>query len=97
MKMDVLDGLKTIKVCLAYKYKGKIFKKFPYDLEVLRKAKPIYKAMPGWERVKGNSKHRQDLHPNAKAYLERLKDIFHADISMVSVGSSREETLFLKK
>ena len=97
MKMDVLDGLKTIKVCLAYKYKGKVFKKFPYDLEVLRNAKPIYKEMPGWERVEGNIKHRQDLHSNAKAYLEQLKDILHADISMVSVGSSREETLFLKK
>ncbi|MFH1457606.1 MAG: adenylosuccinate synthase [Candidatus Omnitrophota bacterium] len=97
MKVDVLDGLKTIKICLAYKYKGKIFKRFPYDLDVLRNAKPVYQEMRGWESIKYNSKHCRKLHPNAKVYLERLKDILHADISMVSVGSSREETIFLKK
>jgi len=94
MKMDVLDGLKTVKICLAYKYKGKIFKKFPHDLEVLRNARPVYKEMPGWDNSLDNPRHYQQLHPNAKAYLARLKDILEANISMVSVGSSREETIF---
>ena len=97
MKMDVLDGLKTVKVCIAYKYKGKTFKRFPYDLEVLKNASPVYKEMRGWTRVKDNSKRGQQLHSNAKAYLERLKDILQAEISIVSIGSSRKETLFLKK
>jgi len=97
MKMDVLDGLKSVRICTAYKYKGKIFKEFPYDLEVLNKATPVYKEMPGWTRGVNKPKHYRNLHPNAKSYLARLKDILNTEISMVSVGSSREETIFIKK
>jgi adenylosuccinate synthase len=95
MKMDILDGLKTIKICTAYKYKGKILREFPYDLEVLKAVKPIYKEMPGWKRILNNPRFYQDLHPNAKAYLARLKDLLGAKISMISVGSSRKETIFV--
>jgi adenylosuccinate synthase len=97
MKMDVLDGLKMVKICVAYKYKGKIFKKFPYDPEVLKNAKPIYKEMSGWDKATDKPKRYGKLHSNAKAYLEELKHILNANISMVSVGSSREETVFIKR
>lgn len=95
MKMDVLDGLKTVKVCTAYKYKGKKFREFPYDLEVLTKAKPIYKEMPGWANIVNLRRYR-DLDPNARAYLACLSDILNTKISMVSVGSARDETIFIK-
>lgn len=95
MKMDILDGLKSVKICVAYKYKGKIFKRFPCDLEVLRGAKPIYKELRGWSKMKDNPKHYHQLHPNAKTYLKSLKDMLCAAISLVSVGSSREETIFV--
>lgn len=95
MKMDILDGLKKIKICTAYQYKGKRFSEFPYDLEVLKQAKPVYKEMPGWNNTINNPRRYKDLHPNAKAYLSRLQDILGARISMVSVGSSREETIFI--
>lgn len=96
MKMDILDGLKTIKICTAYKYKGKVFKGFPYDLEALKGAKPVYKEMPGWSKTISKPRRYQDLHPNAKAYLNILQDILNTKISMVSVGSSREDTIFIK-
>jgi adenylosuccinate synthase len=96
MKMDVLDGLKAVKICVAYKYKGKEFSDFPYDLEALRNAKPVYKEMPGWPRTVNKPKTYQQLHPNAKAYLNRLQGILGTRISMVSVGSSREDTIFIK-
>jgi adenylosuccinate synthase len=95
MKLDVLDGLKSIKVCIAYKYKGKRFSEFPYDLEVLNKAKPVYKEMPGWSKTTDKIRRYQDLQPNAKDYLTFLQDTLKTRISMVSVGSSREETIFL--
>jgi adenylosuccinate synthase len=97
MKMDVLDGLKKVKICLAYEYKGKRFKRFPYDLEVLKNARPVYQEVPGWERMSAKPKSYGQLHPNAKAYLERLADILHVKITMISLGSAREETLFIKK
>jgi len=93
MKLDVLDGLKSIKICTAYKYKGKRFREFPYDLEVLMNAMPVYKEMPGWAETKDNPRHYQDLPLQAKAYLVCLQDILNNKISMVSVGSSREETI----
>ena len=94
MKLDVLDGLKAVKVCIAYKYKGKLFREFPQDYEVLHKAKPVYKEMPGWDKTAGKVRHYKDLQPNAKVYLDFLGDTLKTKISMVSVGSSREETIF---
>ncbi len=95
MKMDVLDGLKTIKICVAYKYKGKLFKEFPYDLQVLQNAKPVYKEVSGWNKTLTKSRSYRNLHANAKAYLNRLQDILGAKITMVSVGSAREDTIFI--
>lgn len=95
MKLDVLDGLKTIKICIAYKYKGKRFTTFPADLEVLRKAMPVYKELPGWNETTNKPTNYRHLHRNAKTYLKILQDILYAKIAIVSVGSSREETIFL--
>ena len=95
MKLDVLDGLKTIKICMAYKYKGKLFKEFPRDFEVLKGAKPVYKEFPGWDKRVNKPRTYQDLHPNARAYLERIQDILKTRISMISVGSARADTIFL--
>lgn len=95
MKLDVLDGLKTIKICTAYKYKGKLFKEFPDDLEAAKSAKPVYKEMPGWERTINKVRRYQDLPLNAQRYISRLQDVLNTKISMVSVGSSREDTIFI--
>jgi len=95
MKMDVLEGLKSIKVCIAYNYKGKRFSEFPHDLEALKRAKPVYKEMPGWAVARNKPRSFTDLHPNAKAYLFVLQDILKTKITMVSVGSSREDTIFI--
>jgi len=95
MKLDVLDGLKTVNLGIAYKYKGKVFREFPYDLEVLSKARPVYKPMPGWPMSTSRFRCFQDLPRQAKDYLKRLEDIIQAEISMVSVGSCRDETIFV--
>ena len=95
MKMDILDGLKEIKVCTAYKYKGKLIREFPHDFEVLSNLKPVYITLPGWQKVSAKPKSFRGLQPNAKAYLSRLADMLKAKISMISVGSAREDTIFL--
>ncbi|MFH1269439.1 MAG: adenylosuccinate synthase [Candidatus Omnitrophota bacterium] len=95
MKLDVLDGLKAIKICTAYKYKGKLFKEFPDDLEAAKFAKPVYKDMPGWDKAVDRMRHYRDLPLNAKRYIYALQDILNTRITMVSVGSSREETIFI--
>ncbi|MDD5652790.1 MAG: adenylosuccinate synthase [Candidatus Omnitrophica bacterium] len=95
MKLDILDGLKEIKVCTAYKYKGKVFKEFPYDLEVLEKAVPVYRQMPGWNDPVCGVKIYNKLPVNARSYLSYLEDLLKTRISIVSLGSAREETIFI--
>lgn len=94
-KLDVLDGLKTIKICTGYKYKGKLFRKFPYDVEVLRNVKPVYKEKKGWDISINKIRSYKKLPANAKAYLSLLQDMLNVKVSIVSVGSSREETIFV--
>jgi len=93
MKLDVLDELKTIKICTAYKYKGKTFKEFPYDLEVLTKARPVYEDWPGWQENISGVRYYAQLPLNARRYLDRLQELLKVKISYISVGSKREETI----
>lgn len=93
MKLDVLDELKTIKICTAYKYKGKVFDEFPYDLEVLTRAKPVYEELPGWQENISSLRYYAELPMNARRYLDRLQELLRIKISYISVGSNREETI----
>lgn len=93
-KLDILDGLDKIKVVTAYKYKGKIFKQYPYDPEVLEKAKPVLKEIPGWSQNISATKNYKDLPANARGYVRYLEDLLEARVSIVSVGSSRAATIF---
>jgi adenylosuccinate synthase len=95
MKMDILDGLESIKICTGYKYKGKKFQGFPYDLEVLKNATCVYRQFPGWSTPVNKIRRYKDFPKNAKNYLKNIQDMLGVKISLVSVGSSREETIFL--
>lgn len=93
MKLDVLDDLKTIKICTAYKYKGKTFREFPKDLEVCEKAEPVYEQLCGWEQTTCGIRDYKKLPPNAKVYLKRLEDLLKTKIKFISVGSKRKEII----
>ncbi len=93
MKLDVLDGLKKIKICVGYKYRGKEYKDFPMDFDMLCYSKPIYEELPGWqEPVKGVSNY-SDLPRNAIKYLDRLEQLLKVSVKYVSTGSKRAETI----
>lgn len=94
MKLDVLDELDVIKICIGYKYKGKIFKQFPNDFDVMQKAKPVYKEFCGWKLNTGKIRSYKQLPLKAKVYLDAIEDLCKTPIQIVSVGSGREETLF---
>ncbi|MDD5291604.1 MAG: adenylosuccinate synthase [Candidatus Omnitrophica bacterium] len=92
-KLDVLDNLETIKVCVAYKYKNKVFKYLPQEIDNLDKVKAIYKEFPGWRASTRDSRNFKDLPKRAKSYLAALEDLICGRIKLISVGSSREETI----
>ncbi|MFA5287640.1 MAG: adenylosuccinate synthase [Candidatus Omnitrophota bacterium] len=95
MKMDILDGLKKIKICIAYRYKGKLLNEFPQDFQALSNVKPVYKEVLGWPQNLIKPRCYKDLHPNAKEYLKLLSGMLRAKIKMISVGSAREDTILL--
>ncbi len=94
MKLDVLDDLNTIKICIAYKYKGKIFNEFPSDIDVVTNAQPIYKEYPGWKCDTSSITRFNSLPANAKKYLKVIETLMKAKVSFVSVGSRRKQTIF---
>ncbi len=97
MKLDVLDELPEIKICTAYRYKGKMYKHFPADIEVLENCEPVYETHSGWQTPLDHIKRYQDLPKNVKLYLKRLEKILETKISIVSVGSKRIQTIFVKR
>ncbi|MCG2712144.1 MAG: adenylosuccinate synthase [Candidatus Omnitrophica bacterium] len=94
-KLDVLDQMPKLKICRGYKYKGKLYEHFPSDIEVLWKAKPVYEEWPGWLQDTTKTKKFSKLPVNARKYLKRLSQLVGAKVEMVSIGSERNQTLFV--
>ena len=90
--LDVLTGIPTLKICTAYRYKGKIIYEFPASLSELDKCEPIYEEMPGWTEDISNVKSLHDLPENARHYLERVSQLTEIPLSIFSVGPDREQT-----
>ena len=95
MKLDVLDDLKELKICVGYKYNGKTFKDFPLDFEVLTKAQPVYETMPGWQTRTCGVRSFSKLPVNARKYLKRLEDLSKVKIKYISIGTKRDEIIVL--
>jgi adenylosuccinate synthase len=96
MKLDVLDDLEKIKICTAYRVNGKILKTYPTNIGHLNQAVPIYTELPGWREDTTGVTRYQDLPRNAQRYLKFLSKILEAPIRIISVGSKRSQTIFLK-
>ena len=95
-KLDVLDDLKEIKVCVAYRHRGRLFREFPASLTLQREVKPVYESHPGWLKDTSASRKFSDLPVNARRYLKRLSELCGAPISLLSVGSHEKQTLHLE-
>lgn len=92
-KLDVLDGLKKIKICTAYKYKGKVFQDFPASIKVLQGCLPIYKEYQGWLSDTSSVTRFKDLPFNARRYIKSLERLLKVKVGMISVGSEREQII----
>jgi len=89
MKLDVLDGMERIKVCVGYEIDGKEVDYVPYTLEG---AKPIYKEYKGWEKTKG-IREFDKLPQEAQDYILELEKICGAKIGIISTSPDREDTI----
>ncbi|MCD5390713.1 adenylosuccinate synthase [candidate division NPL-UPA2 bacterium] len=96
-KLDVLDNLEKIKICIGYKHQGKILEDFPALLPVVQQCEPVYEEMEGWKEDISSVKDYEHLPQKAKRYLERISELLNTEISLISVGPKREQTIILKK
>lgn len=92
-KIDTLAGLEKIKVCVGYKFNGKIIDYFPASLEDLAKCEPVYEEFEGWDDSVADARSYDQLPENAKKYLKRIEEITETRISIVSVGPRRDQTM----
>lgn len=92
-KLDVLDELETLKICVAYKYRGETITNFPASLKVLAECEPVYETLPGWMTSTAEARKYEDLPENARKYLERISEIADVRPSIIAVGPKREQTI----
>lgn len=90
--LDVLTGIETLKICVAYRYNGKEIKEFPANLNVLAKCEPVYEELPGWTEDITQAKSLDDLPDNVRHYLERVSQLTGIPLSIFSVGPDRDQT-----
>jgi len=95
-KLDVLDGLDEIKVCVGYELHGKRIDILPLDADDIVACVPIYDSFPGWTETTHGVTQWDKLPVNARRYLERVQEFIGAPIDMVSTGPDREHTILLR-
>jgi len=95
-KLDVLDGLSTIKICIGYELDGKRIDDFPLDVSLLDKCIPIYQDFSGWQDSTIGITEYSDLPENARYYLEWIEGKLNTPIDIVSTGPDREQTIIKK-
>ncbi len=95
-KLDVLDGLESLKLCSGYTLDGKQIDVFPVGAEDAARCVPIYEEMPGWSDTTVGAKTMAELPANARAYVARIEALIGVPIDMVSTGPDREETIVLR-
>jgi adenylosuccinate synthase len=92
-KLDVLDTLDEIPICVGYRYQGRVFRELPADLRGLAEAEPVYETLPGWKRDTVGTLSYDQLPDAARRYVERIEDLLETEIAMISTGPRREETI----
>ncbi|MFH1196830.1 MAG: adenylosuccinate synthase [bacterium] len=94
-KLDILSNLDGIKVCTGYKHNGKLLKSFPSEIEQLNEVIPVYETLPGWKSDISNAKKFADLPTATKDYLNFIAEVCGFEISIISVGPRRSQTIEL--
>jgi len=95
-KTDVLNDFEKIRICTGYRVNGKVLHQVPTNLRMLQNAEPIYEEMEGWKKEIRKAKRFSELPLHARRYIKRIEELVKARITMVSVGSERNETIVIK-
>lgn len=94
-KLDVMDGLDEVKICIAYKLDGRVVDTPPIGAENYAKCEPVYETMPGWKGQTEGKKSLDGFPEEALSYIKRIEELIGVPIDIVSTGPERTETIIL--
>ncbi|ACI20295.1 adenylosuccinate synthase [Thermodesulfovibrio yellowstonii] len=92
-KLDILDGIEKLKVCVGYKYGNSILEDFPKEIQILEDCMPVYEEFQGWKESTAGIKNYEKLPDNAKKYLKFIEDSLKVKIQIISTGQKRDEII----
>ena len=95
-KLDVLDGLDSLKLCVGYRCGGAVRLTPPVGAEAVADCEPVYDEMPGWKESTVGITDYKKLPANARAYLKRIEEISETPIDIISTGPDRAQTIVLR-
>jgi adenylosuccinate synthase len=95
-KLDVLDGVESIKLGVGYRVDGKVIDILPFGASEIEGCEPVYEELPGWDESTFGIRTLEGLPANARRYLERLASVCEVPIDMISTGPERDETIVLR-
>ncbi len=95
-KLDVLDGLETVRVCTKYERSDEENVPTRFGSEYYSEVTPVYEDLPGWEESTAGARDFNDLPENAQSYIRRIEDLVGAPVAMISTGPDRLDTIVLK-
>ncbi|MCP5161108.1 MAG: adenylosuccinate synthase [Hahellaceae bacterium] len=95
-KLDVMDGLETVRVCVGYMLDGKEMIRPPVDCDAYGELEPVYVELPGWSESTLGAKTLEELPENARNYIKFLEEKIEAPIDIISTGADRNETIILR-
>jgi adenylosuccinate synthase len=95
-KLDVLDGVEAVKICVGYRIEGQLSDILPVGAEELERCEPVYEELPGWKESTVGIKSHAALPKGARDYLKRIEDLAGVPIDLISTGPERDETIVLR-
>jgi adenylosuccinate synthase len=95
-RLDVLDEMENVKICVAYKVGDKTVEHFPADVEALDHCTPIYEELPGWKTSTTDMREAKKLPANARKYVKRLEELIGCPFHIISIGPRREQSIVIK-
>ncbi len=95
-KLDVMDGLETVKICIGYRLDGEVIDVPPLQVDRYEECEPVYEEMPGWQQSTVGVTREEDLPAEATAYLARVAEILGVPVNLVSTGPDRDQNVVIR-
>jgi len=95
-RLDVLDEMDTVKICVAYKVGEKVIDRFPADINALENCQPVYEELPGWKVSTSDARDIKKLPSNARKYIKRLEELIRCSFHIISIGPRRDQSIVVK-